>query len=244
MGMPITIEIVDKTAKMVDIKKIFDYFRSIDERFSFYQEKSETSKINRNLISEKKYSKEMIEVLELSKRTEIETNGFFCVINKEGKLDPSGLVKGWSIYNAAKLLEKKGYQNFYIDAGGDVELKGLNSENMPWTIGIRNPFSGYKREIVKKISLSNCGIATSGNYIRGNHIYNPKNFNDPLKNIVSFTVIGPNVYEADRFATAAFAMGERGIFFIEKISGLEGYAIDKNGLATMTKGFEKYVLQS
>jgi len=33
--------------------------------------------------------------------------------------------------------------------------------------------------------------------------------------IVRDTVIGPNIYEADRFATAAFAMGERHEF-IEK----------------------------
>ena len=52
--------------------------------------------------------------------------------------------------------------------------------------------------------------------------------------------MGPNVLEADRFATAAFAMGREGIHFIESLKGFEGYAIDAKGIATMTSGFEVY----
>ena len=55
-------------------------------------------------------------------------------------------------------------------------------------------------------------------------------------------MIGPDVYEADRFATAAFAMGAHGIQFIERRPGLEGYQIDRNGIATFTSGFERLVL--
>ena len=62
--------------------------------------------------------------------------------------------------------------------------------------------------------------------------------------IVSLTVVGPDACEADRFATAAFAMGKDGISFIERYPGLEGYMIDKNGMATMTSGFRKYTVPS
>lgn len=107
--------------------------------------------------------------------------------------------------------------------------------------GIRNPFN--KEEIIKVISLKDAGIATSGTYIRGQHIYNPHEIEKPITEIVSLSVIGPNVYEADRFATAAFAMGEKGIMFIEKLNGFEGYMVDKNGLATMTGGFQAYTVK-
>ncbi len=56
------------------------------------------------------------------------------------------------------------------------------------------------------------------------------------------TVIGPDVYEADRFATAAFAMGRMGVAFVEGLDGFEGYMIDAQGIATYTSGFERYVL--
>ena len=32
----------------------------------------------------------------------------------------------------------------------------------------------------------------------------------------------------------------KGIHFIEKLAGFEGYAIDKNGIATMTSNFKNY----
>ena len=54
-------------------------------------------------------------------------------------------------------------------------------------------------------------------------------------------MIGPNVYEADRFATAAFAMGSKGIDFIESLDGLEGYAIGHDRRATLTSGFARAV---
>ncbi len=74
--------------------------------------------------------------------------------------------------------------------------------------------------------MSDCGVATSGTSIRGQHIYNPQDDAAPIDEIVSLTVIGPNIYEADRFATAAFAMGSDGIVFIEQLDGFEGYMID------------------
>jgi thiamine biosynthesis lipoprotein len=62
-----------------------------------------------------------------------------------------------------------------------------------------------------------------------------------MTDIVGLTVIGPNIYEADRFATAAFAMGREGIMFIENLAGFEGYMIDQHGQATFTSHFTRYV---
>ena len=83
-------------------------------------------------------------------------------------------------------------------------------------------------------------MATSGTYIRGQHIYDPYDKNKKIYGDCKPDLIGPNVYEADRFATAAFAMEKKGIDFIEKLPGLEGYTIDKNGIAEITSGFEKF----
>jgi len=86
------------------------------------------------------------------------------------------------------------------------------------------------------------GVATSGNYIRGDHIYDPHTGRYGSDDIVSLTVIGPDVLEADRYATGAFAMGRQGIHFIERTPGLEGYEIDDRGIARMTSGLQKYLL--
>jgi len=82
---------------------------------------------------------------------------------------------------------------------------------------------------------------SSGTYIRGRHIYNPLTGGLPDPEVVSITVVGPDVYDADGYATAAFAMGRNGIGFIEALDGFEGYMIDSSGVATFTSGFDRYV---
>ena len=133
------------------------------------------------------------------------------------------------------------YHDGACDPSGIVQVIG-NKNGNPWRVGIRNPFN--RNEHVKVLSLTNRGIATSGTAIRGQHIYDPYHSDKPLIDVVSITVIGPDIYDADRFATAAFAMGRQGIQFIETLAGFEGYMIDASARATFTSGFERYVLPS
>ncbi len=249
MGMPITVEIVESShasngrAKIQSaIDKVFEYFRYVDGKYSVYKESSEITDINRGRTSIVKASAEIKEIFKLAEKTKQETGGYFDIVNRQGIYDPSGIVKGWAILNAANLLKGLGFTDYCVEAGGDIQTAGSNSKGQKWRIGIKNPFK--QSEIIKVIQLGGEGVATSGTYIRGQHIYNPKNMAEAIEDIVSLTVIGPNVYEADRFATAAFAMGKKGIEFIERQEGLEGYIIDKKGIATMTSGFERYVVRS
>lgn len=236
MGMPVVIEIIDATVSQESLDEVFDYFTLIDERFSTYKTTSEVTLWNEGKITSEQLSDDMKKVLQLSLETKEQTNGFFDIFFN-GKCDPSGLVKGWAIHNAADILRKNGFKNFYVEIGGDIEIEGRNDKEEKWSIGIRNPFN--REEIIKVVYLSGQGIATSGTAIRGLHIYNPK-MKKQAEEILSLTVIGPNIYEADRFATAAFAMGEKGIRFIEDLPGFEGYMINHEGLATYTSGFKKY----
>lgn len=237
MDMHVSVEIVDAVTPAV-FDEVYDYFSYIDETFSTFKKTSEITKINEGKISKQDYSPDMKTVLMLCDQTKKQTNGYF-EIKRGGILDPSGLVKGWAIWNAANLLKRKGCHDFYVDAGGDIQTSGTNDKGKPWTVGIRNPFN--TKEIVKVIATGNLGVATSGTYERGNHVYNPKT-KTPVTDIVSLTVVGPNVYEADRFATAAFAMSKPGIQFIDNLEGFEGYMIDTKGLATYTRGFEKFAV--
>ena len=242
MGMPITVEIVDASATAEAFTAAFDYFQYVDEKFSTYKDTSEIMQINRGELALEDASEDMQIVFALADQTRQETYGYFD-IRHNGTIDPSGIVKGWAIYNAAELLRRLGYQNFYVEAGGDIQVVGKNDQGQDWRVGIRNPFNIH--EIVKVIAVSDCGVATSGTYIRGQHIYNPKSGAESIDSIVSFTVVGPNIYEADRFATAAFAMTSDhiadGIVFIEHLQGFEGYMIDASGIATLTSGFTKVV---
>ncbi len=241
MGMPITVEIVDQRATIEDIDDVFLYFDYVDQKFSTYKDTSEISRFNRGEISRDDFSADMKLIFTLAEQTQRETNGYFD-IRRGDRTDPSGIVKGWAIYQAAEILWERGFQNFYVDAGGDIQVVGFNAEGEPWRVGVRNPFNLH--EVVKVLSVSNCGVATSGTSIRGQHIYDPVGGKTSIDDIVSLTVVGPNVYEADRFATAAFAMGAAGIDFIEQLDGFEGYMIDRNGIATLTSGLESVIFHA
>lgn len=238
MGMPVTVEIIDPRATEAIFNEVYDYFSHIDETFSTYKPTSEIEAINRGELALADASAEMQIVFAMCEETKRETGGYFDIKTPQGTYDPSGLVKGWAIWNAAKLLEKKGFENFYVDAGGDIQPHGRNAGGDKWAVGIKNPFAQH--ENIKVVYVSAEGVATSGTYIRGRHIYDPHGGGNPVDDIVSLTVIGPNIHDADRFATAAFAMGAEGIKFIEALRGYEGYIIDRNKVATMTTGFEAY----
>jgi thiamine biosynthesis lipoprotein len=238
MDMPVIVEIRDESADKGLINEIYEFFQYVDDTFSVFKESSEISRINRGEVKRENSSPDMKTIFRLAEETKRQTDGFFNIQRPDGTLDPSGIVKGWAIWQASKLLDAAGIRDSYVEAGGDIQLR-RKSDSEPWAIGIRNPFN--VNENVKILSLRNEGIATSGTYIRGQHIYNPHQPKKTLEEIVSLTVIGPNVYEADRFATAAFAMGKEGIHFIEKQEGLEGYAIDPKGIATLTTGFNRYM---
>jgi thiamine biosynthesis lipoprotein len=180
----------------------------------------------------------MREVLSLAEEVRLASGGYFDVHTPEGKFDPSGVVKGWAIARAAKLLREAGERNFVVDAGGDIQTAGSNALGQPWQVGVRSPFD--TDDVIKVIALSGEAVATSGDYIRGRHIYDPHG-RRPAEGLVSLTVVAADIVLADCFATAAFAMGPRAIEFIASIAGFEGYAVTPDRKATMTSGFRDYV---
>jgi FAD:protein FMN transferase len=237
MGMPITVALQGNHQRRV-LSVVFDYFDAVDRRFSLYKSDSEISQRVGGSSPLPGDSPELVEVLNWAARTKSETGGYFEITRPDGVIDPSGIVKGWAVRNAAALLAQAGLTDYYVDAGGEIEAAGCNDDGEPWRVGIRNPFDGT--QIVKAVAISNCGIATSGTYVRGQHIYDPFHRNKPISDIVSLTVIGPDVLEADRFATAAFAMGRQGIYFIQQQPGLEGFVIAADGVGTQTTGFHRF----
>jgi hypothetical protein len=70
----------------------------VDELFSPCKESSETSRIDRGDLAPEDASDEMEEVLRLAEDTRQRTDGHFDL-----RFDPSGLVKGWAIWKAARM---------------------------------------------------------------------------------------------------------------------------------------------
>jgi thiamine biosynthesis lipoprotein len=146
-------------------------------------------------------------------------------------------VKGWAIERACAMLDAGGHRCYFVDAGGDVRTRGSAAPGEPWRIGIRHPIE--RGSVVRVLLAHDLAVATSGTYEKGSHIYDPHT-GAPAEDLISLTVIGPSILEADVQATAAFAMGPQALTYLEACAGYEAYAIGRDLRAAWTSGFDRW----
>jgi thiamine biosynthesis lipoprotein len=236
MGMPIGVDLRDTLAASDLLDAVFAWLREVDELFSTYRPDSEISRLNRGELSPDDCNPHVQQVLDACEQLRIETNGYFDArAASAARIDPSGLVKGWSIQRAADLLDAAGVEAFAINASGDVIVRGQPQPGDPWRIGIQHPTQ--RDRVAAVLSAENLAIATSGTYQRGEHIFNP-HIQQPPSDIVAITVIGPDLATADAYATAAYAMGPAGIHWIAHLRHYAGYCIKRDGTTISTAGFD------
>jgi len=235
MGMPIEVRIVDGAATREDAEAVFEYLRKVDRQFSPFKEFSETARMSRGEISTADASPEMRKILALCEQTQAETAGYFSAFN-EGVFNPSGVVKGYAIGRSASLLRSCGLHDFFVEAGGDIQTSGVNAEGQPWRVGIRNPFD--PTQLLAAAHLSGQAIATSGSYYRGSHIYDPVH-GGRANSLASVTVVAKDIVDADRYATAAYAMGEHAISFLATLPGIEALVVNGDRTTVGTAGFAR-----
>jgi thiamine biosynthesis lipoprotein len=233
MGMPVTVNVVANVADPGALDEVFADFQLLDNMFSPFIKTSEVSRINRGELAPEEAGQLAAQVMNLCRQYERATDGYFSAWIG-GRFDPSGLVKGWAIDRACSILDRHDLRDFYVDAGGDVQTRGLGDAGRPWRVGIRHPVERDKLACV--VLVSGSAVATSGTYEKGDHIINPHT-GEPAAALLSFTVVGPDILQADVFATAAFAMGMAGLDFIRKTQGYEAFAIDRQLRTWSTPGF-------
>lgn len=144
---------------------------------------------------------------------------FFQKKDDRFKLDFNAIAQGYSIDVLYDLLEAKGHNNFYIELGGELRVKGKNREGENWRIGIDTPqelnAGNSERSISGILSVTDKAIATSGNYRnfyekdgkKFAHTLDPKTGFPVQHSLLSATVIADNCAIADAFATAFMVVG-------------------------------------
>ncbi len=151
---------------------------------------------------------------------ELDAHAHTILLRRPMTLDLGAVAKGLAVDAAARELAE--FQNFAIDAGGDLYLSGRNPQNEPWTVGIRHPRNDG--ELIDRLLILNQAVCTSGDYERGQHILDPRTA-QAAQRVASATVVAPFAMLADALATAAFVMGpEEGISFLTRM-GVEGLIV-------------------
>jgi FAD:protein FMN transferase len=147
-------------------------------------------------------------------------------------LDLGAVAKGLAVDLAARELLP--FENFAINAGGDLYLGGRNPEGEPWSIGIRHPRSDA--DLIDLLRVSNRAVCTSGDYEKrsadgGHHILDPRT-GSSADGVASVTVVAPTAMLADALATAAFVLGPaEGIRLFDRL-GVDGLIFSTPGSST------------
>lgn len=155
-------------------------------------------------------------------------------------LDLGGVAKGLAVDMAARELERRSFENFAIDAGGDLYLCGHNADSKPWSVGIRHP--RRDGELFETLRVSNVAVCTSGDYEQRapgesaeHHIIDPRTKGSPV-DVASVTVLAPSAMVADALATAAFVLGPtEGIVWLER-HGVDGMIVTPSLERFATRG--------
>jgi thiamine biosynthesis lipoprotein len=236
MGTAISIDLRDPGVDGQVVEAAFDWLREVDARFSPYQPASEISRLGRGELTVEECHADVGEVLSLCEDLRRETGGVFNAwhCRPDGRLDPSGVVKGWAVERAAEILTGGGGRNFCLNAGGDVVIRGEAEPGRPWRIGIRHPNDAHALAAV--VQGYDLAVATSGAYERGDHIVDART-GIPPRALLSLTVAGPSLTMADAFATVGFAMGLEGIAWVASRPGYAPYAVTSEGRVQYTDQF-------
>ena len=84
-------------------------------------------------------------------------------------LDASAIAKGYGTDVVADVLREAGCENYLVEIGGEVVLKGVNDMGKPWRVGISRPKTdadGMDEGLQHIIQSSDLCLATSGNYLQ------------------------------------------------------------------------------
>ena len=143
----------------------------------------------------------------------------YC-ISKEHQdvaVDFNAIAKGYGVDMIADLLEARYSQNYLVNIGGELRVKGSKGKDNPWRLGVNIPdTSASINEYYASFDITNCAIASSGNYRdykveKGNmtvHTIDPISGLASPSNLLSITVITNRCAHADAIATACMAMGK------------------------------------
>ncbi|MFB6770945.1 FAD:protein FMN transferase [Streptomyces sp. NPDC056337] len=213
-----------------------------DEVFSTYRDDSQLSRLARDEVTVDACAPEVAEVLELAAEAERVSDGWFST-RYRGRLDPTGIVKGWAVERAARRIAAAGATGVSLNGGGDVQLLGSPGARRPWRVGVSDPLRpGGLAAVVSAAGAAELAVATSGSAERGAHVVDPRTGRSAVTDLLSVTVVAPRLTWADCWATAAFAMGSReGLRWLESLPGVEGLLITAGDEVRCTGGLAAWL---
>ena len=160
------------------------------------------------------------------------------------RIDVGGIAKGFALREVSKLLDKLGYNDYLIVAGGDILAEGRRPDRKAWRIAIKHP--RLPEGILAAFRLERGSVVTSGDYERYwvkdgkryHHIFNPKTGYCCTEN-QSVTIWCMDPIVADVLSTGLFCLPKDSIVaFVENRPDMECVVVDNRGEIAVSKGWQ------
>jgi len=164
-------------------------------------------------------------------------------------VDLSGWAKGYAVDQLAELLDARGVDNYLVEIGGELRVKGHNRDGDKWAIGIEAP-STSARVPQAILHVTDTSVATSGDYRnyfehdgqRFSHTVDARTGRPVTHDLAAVTVVNASTAYADAMATALLVLGpDDGPELARKLD-IAGYFLVRNQTEIReitTPGFDK-----
>ncbi|MBQ7343556.1 MAG: FAD:protein FMN transferase [Clostridia bacterium] len=149
-------------------------------------------------------------------------------------LDVGAIGKGYATERAAQMLISRGVSSYVLNIGGNIRAIGEKVTGDGWVTGITNPDKFSGESFVRKVSIKNTSLVTSGDYeryyyvdgVKYHHVIDPVTLM-PSAYFTSVSIFTLDSGLADALSTALFCMSyEDGLELVESIGGVEVIWVD------------------
>lgn len=241
MGMPISLALrgrhaTDPVGERAWLEAVAT-LRDVDRVFSTYRSDSHVSRLDRGELEPGECPPEVAEVLAIGELARVQSGGAFDVRRPvaddaagETVLDPSGVVKGWAVERAARVLRALDDTDVCLSAGGDMVCHVADPDRPAWQVGIEHPLDPTR--LIATVAVRHGAVATSGSAHRGAHIVDARTGASPI-GVAQVTVVGPDLVWADVDATAAYALGAGAVSWLATRPGRNGLVVWDDGRTEM-----------
>jgi thiamine biosynthesis lipoprotein len=154
-----------------------------------------------------------------------------------------GIGKGYAVDAAVNLLKREGFNDFLIEAGGDMFASGTNN-GTPWALGIADPRGDH--HAFAAVELRDATLSTSGDYerffmkdgVRYHHLIDPDR-GAPARGCRSVTIVASRALIADALSTGVFIMGPvDGMALVEKLPDVEAVIVTASNEVLISSGLK------
>ena len=120
-------------------------------------------------------------------------------------LDLSGIAKGHAVDVVADALANLGLRHALVEVGGECVGRGIRPDGDPWWVDLESPPGVTLPPL--RVALHQLAVATSGNYVRGDHTLDPRTGRAVQTGVISASVLHASTMRADAWATALTVLG-------------------------------------